>query len=173
MIEKHFARLVGDVVFETIPFDPTGLFPSEFEWVECPADTPQGARYDRKAKTFTPDETRESVVEVGGATPPSVDPPAPEPAFRLKLTPSEFRNAFSAFEEVAIVEYSEARPDGEDPAATTLRKVVGVFFDRVRDRHLTEVDLGDERNLGGLDLLVSVGILTTDRRAAIARGLPA
>ncbi len=99
--------------------------------------------------------------------------PTPEPTYRLKLTPSEFRNAFSAFEEVAISDFAAARPGDDDAGLTTIRKVVGVFFDRVRDRHLTEVDLGDPRNIAGLDLLVSVELLTKDRRDAIARGLPA
>ena len=105
--------------------------------------------------------------------PPTDEPSAPDPTYRLKLTPSEFRNAFSAFEEVKIVEFAAGESEGDNAERRTLRKVVGVFFDRLKDQHLTTVDLADARNLAGLDILVSVGILTPDRRAAIAQGLPA
>ena len=161
-----FGRIINGEAIDVSDVDPLTLFHPDIakDFAELPDEVENGWRLEvgrwREPPRAVP-------------APPTDEPSAPEPAFRLKLTPSEFRNAFSAFEEVAILEYSEARPDGEDPAATTLRKVVGVFFDRVRDRHLTEVDLGDERNLGGLDLLVSVGILTPARRAAIAQGLPA
>ncbi|KTQ95002.1 hypothetical protein NS226_13810 [Aureimonas ureilytica] len=149
-------------VAETFTFaeNPAALFPPEWVWVEAPAETVQGSTFGGKVwKHPAPASEGET--------------PAPEPTYRLKLTPSEFRNAFSAFEEVAISDFAAARPGDDDASLTTLRKVVGVFFDRVRDRHLTEVDLGDPRNIAGLDLLVSVELLTKDRRDAIARGLPA
>jgi hypothetical protein len=165
-----FARIENGAVAEIIDFNPAGLYPPEFVWVECPADTEQGSTFDPATGVFTPDPTR-SVVSAGDGQPAEpAEPPAPPR--RLKLTPAEFRNSFSAFEEVAVVDFA-ATVDAEDSAyIATLRKVVGVFFDRLKDPHLTTVDLEDPRNLLGLDLLVGVEILTGERREQIAAGLP-
>ncbi|MBC6714800.1 hypothetical protein H9Q09_01195 [Aurantimonas sp. DM33-3] len=152
-----YARIVDGVAVEVIAWSPEGRYPAEWTWAEAPEGTQQGATYDGEAFT--------------NPSPAPVDP-APAPR-RLKLTPSEFRNAFSAFEEVAIVEFSTGSDPSDTAETTTLRKVVGVFFDRLKDPHLTTVDLEDPRNLAGLDILVSQGILTVERRATIASGLPA
>ena len=166
---KTWARIENGVVAETFDFEtnPTPLFVPGWKWVEAPAGTVQGASYDG--------------AEFANPATPSVDPvqpaePQPDPELptrRLALTPSEFRNSFSAFEEVAILDFVAGAETETNAQAKTFRKVVGVFFDRIKDPHLTTVDLADPRNLGGLDLLVSVGIITPTRRQEIASGLPA
>ncbi|WP_158874005.1 hypothetical protein [Antarcticirhabdus aurantiaca] len=159
---KLWARIENDRVAETFehPTDPTPLFVPDWTWIEAPEGTRQGATYDGSTfanpEPVTPDE-----------------PPAPEPARRLNLTPAEFRNSFSAFEEVAIVDFAAGAEAETDAQAKTIRRVVGVFFDRLKDPHLQTVDLADPRNLAGLDLLVGAGILTAERRETIAKGLPA
>ncbi|WAJ26846.1 hypothetical protein [Antarcticirhabdus aurantiaca] len=162
---KLWARIEESRVVETFshPTDPTPLFVPGWMWVEAPEGTRQGATYD--GSTFAnPPEPEEPTT-----------PPTPEPARRLLLTPAEFRNSFSAFEEVAIVDFAAGvgAPGGDDAQTKTIRRVVGVFFERLRDPHLQTVDLADPRNLAGLDLLVGAGILSAERRAAIAQGVPA
>jgi hypothetical protein len=159
---KTWARIENGRVAETFDFDtdPTSLFAPGWVWVEAPEGTQQNATFD--GEILTNPETNGN----GGA-----EEPAPEPTRRLLLTPAEFRNSFSAFEEVAIMDFIEGASTETDAQTKTLRRVVGVFFDRIKDPHLTTVDLGDPRNLAGLDLLVSVEILTTERRAVIAKGL--
>ncbi|WP_062111150.1 hypothetical protein [Aureimonas sp. AU40] len=157
-------RLIGGVVVE-LSDDPASKFHPDIakEFVAVPKGVPEGfgVGYRLEGKNW--------IAPLASA---SADQAEPEPAFRLKLTPSEFRNAFSAFEEVAIVEFSAGQSESDSAEQKTLRKVIGVFFDRIKDPHLTTVDLTDPRNLAGLDILVSVGILTPERREVIARGLP-
>ena len=158
---KTWARITDGVVVETFTHatNPTPLFDPSWVWVECPADIVQGAIYDGEA-FVNPD------------APAPVEPEPATPARRLQLSPAEFRNSFSAFEEVAITDFAGGAVEGEDAQTATYRKVVGVFFDRLKDPHLTTVDLADPRNLAGLDLLVGVGVLTQARRDEIATGLP-
>ncbi len=162
---RKYARIVDGFAVDVVSANPVELFHPDIAktFVEVPVEIESGwFLLDGKwVAPLKPDPE------------PFVEPPSPEPTYRLKLTPSEFRNSFSAYEEVAISDFAAARPGADDANLTTIRKVVGVFFDRVRDRHLTEVDLGDPRNIAGLDLLVSVELLTKERRDAIARGLPA
>lgn len=133
------------IVVEVIDFDPSGTFSAELTWTAT-----------------------EAVVEVGQEAPaPSLSTPR-----RLLLTPAEFRNSFSAFEEVAIVDFAAGADAEQDAQTKTIRRVVGVFFDRLKDPHLSTVDLSDPRNLAGLDLLVGAGILSPARRDAVASGLP-
>lgn len=154
-----FGRIFDNVAVDVVTQNPEELFHPDI------------------AKTFValPEQVENGWVLEDGEWSAPASAPEPVPSvseYRLKLTPSEFRNSFSAFEEVAILEFSEARPEGEEASETTLRKVIGVFFDRIKDRHLTTVDLGDPRNIAGLDILVMVGLLTQTRRDTIARGLP-
>ncbi len=159
---KLWARIENGRVAETFTWgeNPQALFDPEWTWIEAPEGTRQGAKYD--GSFANPDEPEE----------PSV-PPAAETERRLFLTPAEFRNSFSAFEEVAIVDFAAGAEAETDPQTKTIRRVVGVFFDRLKDPHLSTVDLADPRNLAGLDLLVGAGILTAVRRETIAKGLPA
>lgn len=157
-----FARIDDGIVVETFrhPVDPTPLFDPAWVWIECPDDTRPNATYDAVVGTFV--------------NPPVPEPaPAAPPAYRKQLTPSEFRNAFSAFEEVAITAFASGTDPADTPETAMLRKVVGVFFDRLKDPHLTTVNLDDPRNLAGLDILVGQAILTVARRDEIAAGLPA
>lgn len=165
---KLWARIDNGRVAETFPYptDPTPLFVPDWVWREAPEGTRQGATFANGTFTNPPEPDEPGTPE---------EPATPEPARRLLLTPAEFRNSFSAFEEVAITDFAAGvgAADGEDAQTKTIRRVVGVFFDRVRDPHLQTVDLADPRNLAGLDLLVGAGILTAERRATIAQGLPA
>ena len=164
-----YGRVINGEAVDVTNVDPAALFHPEIasQFVQLPDEV-------RNGWTHVDGEwAAPELPEPGEPSEAPPVPPAPEPARRLSLTPAEFRNSFSAFEEVAINDFAEGAADEVDPQTKTIRKVVGVFFDRVRDPHLTTVDLGDPRNLAGLGLLVDVGILTPERRAVIATGLPA
>lgn len=163
---KH-ARLTeadenGDrVAIEVVDFDPDGRFHPDIasQFIQVPDATEPGSV--KNGQTWShPDPVEPE------------DPAEPQPVYRKQVSPAEFRNSFSAFEEVAINEFASGTPaPDEAPETSTYRKVVGVFFDRVRDPHLSTVNLEDPRNLAGLDLLVTIGLVSQARRDEIARGI--
>lgn len=85
--------------------------------------------------------------------------PQPEPApVYPQVSPVQFTLLFTSPERVAI------------KAARTTDLVIDDFFDIVEDPRLTFVDLGLQSTQDALSYLVSVGLLTAERREQILTG---
>ena len=155
-----FARIIDGKVWETVSFDPTGLYPDDFVWVACPDDTRQGATYDAKKKTFTnpPD-------------PVPVDPVPVAPVYRTVMTPIRFKAQFSVGEQVSIKRARAYAGDNEEKAFA--RDALDILFGSLDDPRLMEVDVADPSVIGGIEFCQSIGILTAERAASIKLGAPA
>lgn len=81
-----------------------------------------------------------------------------ESATHLKISPVEFKLLFTSLERVAIKEARQTDP------------VVADFFEIVEDPRLTFVDLGLQSTHDALGYLVSLGLITSDRKAKILAG---
>jgi hypothetical protein len=163
----HFARIVDGTVKEVIAFDPDGKFPADWTWVECPADTRQGATY--AGKTFTNPEL------------PEPDPAEPAPAFRTQVTRTEFYGLFTAEEEAMgrLMASEEVTPaafgaaDAAEKARLSAVMQLGVMFRRIDALGPTDrIDLANAQVAEGLDLWRGLDLITEDRRAEIAKGVP-
>ena len=86
---------------------------------------------------------------------PPVEPPAPVPP---KVSPVEFMLLFTSPERVAL------------KAARSTDPVIDDWMDIVQDPRLTHVDLALQSTQDALSYLVSVNILTTERRDQILTG---
>ena len=96
MVMTVYAHLIDNVVRETKDETPIG-YPRDFQWIECPAGTQQGATYDPSTKKFTaailPKKElifEENAPEVKGKIDPNLkepirSPDAPGPAIPLTL----------------------------------------------------------------------------------------
>lgn len=112
--------------------------------------------------TEVPDNAENGDGWVNGAlvkpeppAPAPVEPPAP---VYPKVSPVEFKLLFTSAERVAI------------KAARATDVVIDDFFDIVDDPRLTHVDLGLQSTQDALSYLVSLNLLTAERRAAILSG---
>lgn len=163
---KLWARFTTDgaktgAVRETFAFDtnPHPLMDPSWLWVEAPAETVQGSTFDGTTWNH-------------GFTPLPEPTPDPEPTYRLQISPAEFRNMFTAFEEVDIKAFINGVRDDDTDETKRARAVVGVLFDRLLDPRLTFVDLEVEENIKGLMFLRSLSLITAERYRAIAKGIP-
>ena len=67
-----YARVVDGKVKEVIKFDPSGRYPSDYVWVECPDDTQQKATYN--GSVFTNPVEPEPVMTEPVPTEPNYRP---------------------------------------------------------------------------------------------------
>jgi hypothetical protein len=110
--------------------------------------------------TLVPDDAANGDGWVNGALvkpepPAPVEPPPPVTVYP-QVSPVQFKLLFTSPERIAI-------KASADP-------VVQDFFDIVNDLRLTHVDLGLQSTQDALSYLVSVNLLTTERRAEILLG---
>ena len=102
---------------------------------------------------------------------PTPDPEPVEPVYRLRVSPVEFKMLFSPTERLAIRQAREY--SGTETAQKQLALLVDDWWSIVDDPRLTVVDLGLDQTMAGLDMLVTAGILSADRRVEIGMGIPA
>lgn len=151
-----WARLDGEVVIETFEHgeDPSALFDPSWTWIEVPAGTVQHSVRDGDDWVHPP------------------APPAPEPAAAeriLQVSPPTFLLLFEPGERLAI---RAARAyAGSDAAALKVKAVLEDWFAIIEDPRLQYVDLALPATQDGLDFLVTVGLLTAPRAAAIKQGV--
>ncbi len=160
-----WARFTDDgaafgVVAETFVFpeNPFSLFAPDWRWIEAPEETKPGSMFDGTTWEHDPVTLPEPT-------------PDPEPRYRLQIAPAEFRNMFTAFEEVDIKAFVDGG-ENDDAETKRARAVVGVLFDRLLDPRLTYVDLANADNLKGLAFLRDLKLITSERHDIIAKGLP-
>lgn len=151
------AWVENSVVRDVAPGNPAELYHSDiaaFYTVEVPEGTRNGATLVDGVWTNPP-------------TPPPVEPPPPPR--RLQLTPPEFKLQFTSAERIAI---RTARAySGSDADALAAKAALDDWSEIVDDPRLTVVDLSLPQTKDALALLVSLGILTEDRKAEIEQGI--
>lgn len=103
---------------------------------------------------------------------PAEPEPAPEPVqqYKLQMSPVEFKMLLTPSERLAIRTAREYT--GDDEARRTLAYLIDDWWLIVDDSRLSEVNLALAQVQEGLDMLVTAGILTAERRAEVGLGLP-
>lgn len=144
----------------------------KFAWIEnervrdvCPGN-PSELYHPDVAKfydTEVPDNAENGDGWVDGVLvkpEPPVAPPTPEPVAPTppKVSPVEFKLLFTSAERVAI------------KAARATDPVIDDFYDIVEDPRLTFVDLGLQSTMDALSYMVSINLLTAERRGQILAG---
>lgn len=92
------------------------------------------------------------------------------PAYRLQLSPVEFKMLFTPAERVAI---RQARSYvGDDPAKAEAALFIDDWWSIIDDPRLSTVDLTLGSTVEGIEYLVSAGLIASGRCDEITRGLP-
>lgn len=137
------ARIVNSVAVDVVTGDPAEFFHPDIakDFVPVPDQVERGW----------------SVTAGKWSAPTPVEPVAPAPVYP-KVSPVEFKLLFTSPERVAI------------KAARSTDPIIGDFYDIVEDPRLTFVDLGLQSTQDALSYMVSIGLLTAERRAEILEG---
>jgi hypothetical protein len=144
-------------VIDLIEGDPAELFHPDIaaEFIEVPAETSR--RSTKNGQTWTHSEEPTFLVA--------------EPQYRTRVSRVEFKMLFTIDEQVAI---RMARAyDGADEPSKLLKFTLDALYDVLDDPQLTELDIEAAMVVGGLSGLAQAGLLTEERRASIALGIPA
>ncbi|WP_395175821.1 hypothetical protein [Roseibium alexandrii] len=145
-----FARIASGIAVEVISWDPSGRYPSEWTWVECPENTVQGAAYD--GNTFT--------------NPPEPVVGEPEMESRSEVSPVEFKMLFTSAERIAI----NGRRKDTSTENETVKAVLDDWYSIVDDPRLSAVNLQLQSTIDGVNFLVTIGILTAERATQVLAG---
>jgi hypothetical protein len=150
----NYARIIAGVAID-VSTDPASRFHPQIaaEFVEVPDDVSHGWQ----------------LVDEDWFPPEVADPIEAEPKRRLRVTPVEFKLLFQPGERLAIRQAREYQ--GEDGAQQTFAWLIDDWWSIVDDPRLTTVDLGLSQTQAGLDMLVTAGILTQQRRDEMALGM--
>ena len=113
--------------------------------------------------TIVPDDIRSGATFDGtkwsNPAPPVPVPVEPVKRYRTMLTPLEFKMLFTATERVAI------------KAAAATDPLIADYLEIADDPRLKDVDLTLHANVDGIGYMVSKGLLTASRGAAILLGI--
>ncbi|EEE46676.1 hypothetical protein [Roseibium alexandrii] len=145
-----FARIASGIAVEVISWDPSGRYPADWVWVECPENTVQGAAYD--GNTFT--------------NPPEPVVAEPETESRREVSPVEFKMLFTSAERIAI---NNKRKD-TSTENETVKAVLDDWYSIVDDPRLSAVNLQLQSTIDGVNFLVTIGILTAERAVQVLAG---
>lgn len=119
------------------------------EFVEVPANVTMGSTVDAKGKWTI-----------------AVAPVEPEaPISYEKVSPMDFQMSFTVAEEVAIKKLVNGDLAADPPIA--VNENIAVWWNRLNNPKLTEVNLGLPSVQQALAYLVTLGILTEDRKTQI------
>lgn len=86
------------------------------------------------------------------------------------ISPMTFLMLFTPAEEIAITQLIAGNPDADPPVAANAE--LALWWARLNDARLTQVNLGLKSVQAALDSLVQLGALTVDRVAEILTGEP-
>jgi hypothetical protein len=146
--EMKYAILDGTRIRDIAPGDPNELYHPSVAVLyntQVPDEAAPGDFWDGL----------QLIKQVVPSTPVDLPPP---PVVYPQVSPVQFKLLFTSPERIAI------------KAARATDPVVDDFFDIVEDPRLTHVDLGLQSTQDALSYLVSVNLLTTERRAEILLG---
>jgi hypothetical protein len=130
--------------------------------VDTRTESPEGVFHPDIAAQFAqvPDYVEDGFTVDGDTWMPPAAPEAPEPApvaqeFK-KVSPIEFKLLFNSMERIQL--------------KTSADPIVQDFFEIINDPRLTHVDLGLQSVQNALLYLVSLGVITMERRTQILAG---
>jgi hypothetical protein len=158
---KH-ARIVDGIAVEIVSWNPSGRYPADWAWVECPDTTVQGAAYD--GETFT--------------NPAAPDAGEPVPIYRTLVTPREFQRLFTHGERMAIDRARDQAvidaisDDTQRETARELKRALDIFFGDLEDPQLEDVDVQHPDIALGLESVRAAGLIEDHRPAEIQQGWP-
>ncbi len=153
---KKFVRVVNGVVAD-VTDDPQNKFHPDIasEFIEAPDDVEVGW-------IFTLNEEGDEEL----ATPKIVDATH---NFRLRVSRPEFKMLFTGTERVAVKQMRLGDINGEN---TIVKMMLDDFFDLIEDDKLSAIEVDHPQVQDGLAYLVSIGILTEERKTEISKGIP-
>ena len=141
-------------------------------WIEksavrdiCPGNPDELYHPDiaRLYDTEVPKGAKQGATKINGVwtnpVVPEPDPVPPAPVVPPKVSPVEFKLLFTSAERIAI------------KAARATNPIIADAYEILEDVRLTYVDLGLASNIGLIDYLVSLGLITTERSEIIKTGV--
>lgn len=165
-----WARIIDqngiETVAEVVDFNPSRFGP-EIAALFVPATDGMVYRAEKRNGVWVAPPAPDPVAD------PVADPVPvePEPVFLREISPIAFLLQFTSPERLAIRRLRKKADIDGDPMQEAA-EVVDDWMKIVDDVRTTTINLNLPQTQDGIDFLVTIGILTTERAAQIKQGIP-